>query len=105
MVDEPDGFDWDAGNRDKCQKHGVSIAEIEAFFSGSLRVFPSGGHSRSEERFLAVGRDSGGRAMFVAFTIRWRGGRRLIRPISARYMHRKEIEGYEKEKGSQVQDG
>jgi hypothetical protein len=24
------GFDWDTGNWEKCQKHGVSIAEIEA---------------------------------------------------------------------------
>ena len=23
------GFDWDAGNRAKCQKHGVSVAEVE----------------------------------------------------------------------------
>lgn len=28
-----DGFDWDAGNRDKCQKHGVSIPEIEHVIS------------------------------------------------------------------------
>ena len=27
------GFNWDAGNRKKCQKHGVSIAEIESVFS------------------------------------------------------------------------
>ena len=27
---DADGFDWDAGNRDKCQKHGVARAEIEA---------------------------------------------------------------------------
>ena len=26
---EFDGFDWDDGNREKCQRHGVSIAEIE----------------------------------------------------------------------------
>jgi uncharacterized protein len=33
--------------------------------------------------------------MFVAFTIRMRGTERLIRPISARYMHAKEIRAYE----------
>ena len=38
--------------------------------------------------------------MFVAFTIRERGGRRLVRPVSARYMHRKEIEGYEEKEGA-----
>jgi len=26
------GFDWDEGNRGKCEKHGVAIAEIEALF-------------------------------------------------------------------------
>lgn len=31
-----DGFDWDAGNRDKCQKHGVSIPEIERLFTDDL---------------------------------------------------------------------
>lgn len=33
--------------------------------------------------------------MFVVFTFRQQEGRRLIRPLSARYMHKKEIEGYE----------
>jgi uncharacterized DUF497 family protein len=37
-----------------------------------------------------------GRFAFVAFTVRRKGGRKYIRPISARYMHRKEIEAYEK---------
>src|SRR5260370_28929712 len=27
------GFDWDEGNRSKCQKHGVSRAVIESMFS------------------------------------------------------------------------
>ena len=26
------GFDWDHGNREKCQKHGVSVADIEFAF-------------------------------------------------------------------------
>jgi len=28
------GFDWDDGNHDKCQRHGVSIVEIETLFRG-----------------------------------------------------------------------
>jgi uncharacterized DUF497 family protein len=92
-----DGFDWDAGNRDKCQKHGVSLAEIEAFLLKNPRVAPDLRHSGNEDRLMAVGRDSQGRAIFVVFTIRIRDGLRLIRPLSARYMHRKEIEGYETE--------
>ena len=34
------GFDWDGGNRAKCQKHGVSIAEIEALKAPSVGVMP-----------------------------------------------------------------
>ena len=91
------GFDWDAGNTEKCRKHGVPLAEVEALLRGEPRIAPDHKHSLAEERFVAVGRDSRGRPMFVAFTLRMREGRRLIRPISARYMHEKEIAGYEKE--------
>lgn len=28
------GFDWDLGNRAKCAKHGVTVAEIEGLFRG-----------------------------------------------------------------------
>ena len=94
------GFDWDAGNRAKCQKHGVTVAQIETLLSGSPRIVPDLKHSASEDRYIAVGRDTGGRAMFVAFTIRERDGMRMIRPVSARYMHGKEVEGYEEAEGS-----
>jgi uncharacterized DUF497 family protein len=41
---------------------------------------------------------------FVAFTLRRRGGRTFLRPLSARYMQKKEIAAYEREeeKGSKV---
>jgi uncharacterized DUF497 family protein len=35
--------------------------------------------------------------VFLVFTIRERDGERLIRPVSARYMHPEEIESYEAE--------
>jgi uncharacterized DUF497 family protein len=35
--------------------------------------------------------------IFLVFTIRQQGGRRLIRPNSARYMHAREVAWYEKE--------
>jgi len=91
------GFEWDDGNRAKCQRHGVSIAEIESLFARPVMVLPDDAHSGAEERLRAVGRTAGGRHVFLVFTIRRRGGERYIRPISARYMHRKEIESYEKE--------
>jgi uncharacterized DUF497 family protein len=90
------GFDWDEGNREKCLKHGVSIGEIETLFSRSIAIRPDLAHSVSETRFLAIGLTSAGRYVFIAFTIRRRSGANYIRPVSARYMHGKEIEQYEK---------
>ena len=90
------GFDWDDGNRAKCQKHGVSIAEIEALFVHGPRIAPEPKHSAKEDRLIAVGRTSAGRPLFVAFTIRTKDRRRLIRAVTARYMHGKEIAAYEK---------
>ncbi|WP_319941575.1 BrnT family toxin [Rhodopseudomonas palustris] len=49
------------------------------------------------ERFKAIGRTEAGRMVFVVFTLRTLRERTLIRPISARYMHRKEIAAYEEE--------
>lgn len=91
------GFDWDDGNLEKCRKHGVSLAEIEQVIQDSaLAVRPDPAHSRNEDRFLAVGRTAAKRAIFLVFTVRERNGARLIQPISARYMHRKEVEAFEK---------
>ena len=91
------GFDWDDGNRAKCQKHGVSITQIETLFAHSPRIAPDPKHSADEDRLIAVGRTSTGRPVFVAFTIRKKNERRLIRPVTARYMHAKEVAAYEKE--------
>jgi uncharacterized DUF497 family protein len=88
-------FDWDQGNLAKCQMHGVTIEEIEALFRGDPRVAPDVAHPDGEDRFVAVGRTAEGRPLFVAFTLREAEDKQLIRPVSARYMHRKEIERYE----------
>ena len=92
-----DGFDWDSGNRAKCQKHGVSIAEIESLFLGMPLVAPDVLHSGKEQRFRAAGRTIKKRHLFIVFTLRNNGETLLIRPISARYMHQKEINAHEKE--------
>jgi len=89
-------FDWDNANREKCQRHGVPIAEIESIFEKPIAVLPDPAHFHVEERFKAIGRTSEGRYVFIVFTLRSRNGATLIRPISARYMHRKEVEHYEK---------
>ena len=91
------GFDWDEGNRAKCQKHGLTVAHIEALFAGNPRIAHDPKHSADEDRLIAVGRTSTGRPVFVGFTIRVINNRRYIRPVTARYMHAKEVAAYEKE--------
>ena len=89
-------LDWDSGNIEKCQKHGVTRDEIEALFaSGTARSFPDVAHSQSEDRFIAVGVSRVGRPLFVIFTLRQVDGVQLLRPVSARYMHAKEVKRYE----------
>ena len=95
MLESVNGFDWDAGNREKCRKHGVELADIETLFRGSIAIHPArfGG---KEERFVAISRTADERNVLIVFTLRRRGEKLLIRPISARYMHQREVEHYEK---------
>lgn len=91
------GFQWDEGNRTKCQKHGVSVAAIESLFRGPIAVFPDPAHSAAETRFKAIGKTNEGRYVLIVFTLRRSRGKTLIRPISARTMHAEEITYYEEE--------
>jgi uncharacterized protein len=92
------GFAWDDANRRKCQKHGVSISEIEYVLGHAETLIKPGlKNPQSEPRFLAIGQTQKGRYTFVVFTPRQSAGAMLLRPISARYMHRKEIDKYEQE--------
>ena len=88
------GFDWDHGNWPKCGKHGVSRDEIEFVLQTEPLILPD--RSGAEEvRYNAVGRNQSGRYVFVVFAFRERGGLVFMRPIGARYMHKKEIRTYE----------
>jgi len=78
------GFDWVGGNRAKCEKHGVTIETIEGLFTRPVLILPDAAHSRTEQRFKAIGRAEDKRLVFIVFTLR--GG--LSRPISARYTNR-----------------
>ena len=64
-------IDWDRGNRDECQKHGMSIKDIEAVFRGPAVISPRQG--KPQERAPAESN--------------WNH--------SVRFMHGKEVEGYE----------
>ncbi len=91
-------FDWDEGNRDKCQKHGVSIDEIEhVLMHAETMITPDPKNPGGESRFLAIGQTQDGRHTFVVFTPRPRATGTRLRPISARYMHQREIKQYEQE--------
>jgi uncharacterized protein len=90
-----DGFDWDEGNRDKCQQHGVPIEAIEQLFAAPVVILPDRGDSLGERRYRAIGVTSERRMIFVVFTLRDYAGATRLRPISARYMHRKEVSSYE----------
>ena len=91
-----DGFEWDSGNFDKCQQHGVSVEEIETLFSLPHVIAPDVAHSIDEERYFVIGRTLSERALLVVFTTRTDVDQVLVRPISARYMHAKEFKRYER---------
>jgi uncharacterized DUF497 family protein len=98
MTTGADGLEWDAGNSAKCQKHGLSIADIEYVVRhAATLIFADTKNSEQESRLIAIGKTEAGRFAFVAFTPRRQEALILLRPISARYMHRKEIKKYEKE--------
>jgi len=88
------GFDWDNGNREKCRSHGMSSTDVEEVFRLAPAMFPDPAHSSAETRLRAIGPVGSGRFAFVVFTLRPSGDGLLIRPISARWMHRREIEHY-----------
>ena len=88
------GFNWDAGNARKNEKHGVSTAEAEqVFFNVPLLLLEDSAHSQDEPRIHALGKTDDGRALHITFTLRQSD--QLIRVISARDMHRKERAIYE----------
>ncbi len=88
------GFEWDAGNARKNEKHGVSTAEAEQiFFNAPLLLLDDVAHSQAEARFHALGQTDDGRLLHITFTLRRSG--ELIRVISARDMHRKERSVYD----------
>jgi len=88
------GFEWDAGNERKNDKHGVSMAEAEqVFFNAPLLLLDDVGHSQNETRCHALGITDDGRRLHITFTLRRSG--EFIRLVSARDMHRKERSVYE----------
>jgi len=94
FVPDSESFDWDDGNIDKNQKHGVKDREIEGVFSEFEYIFAGKivepAHDEWRGLILAVG--EGGRYLALIFTQR---GEKL-RPISCRSMRKEEKKIYEK---------
>jgi uncharacterized DUF497 family protein len=87
------GFDWDEGNWPKCGKHGVSREEIEEVLLNTPAVMPD--PHPEEHRMRAIGKTVAGRYVFLVFMLRDMEHQTFLRPISARFMHQKEISHYE----------
>jgi uncharacterized DUF497 family protein len=74
----------------------VTREEIESVMLGVPAVM-SDPHP-DEPRMRAIGRTAAGRYVFLVFMLRkMNGGQMLLRPISARFMHQKEIAHYEQQ--------
>lgn len=87
------GFDWDDGNWPKCGKHGVSREEIEQVLLGEPAIMAD--PHPDEPRVRAIGKTAAGRYVFLVVMRREVDGQAKLRPISARYMHQKEVDQYE----------
>lgn len=87
------GFNWDKGNIEKVQKHGLTIEEIESFLEANPLVFPDAENSKNETRFFAFDKFKD-KILFVVFTLRAVDGVLKARVVSARYAHKKEWEKF-----------
>lgn len=87
-------FEWDEWNLNKsCFKHGVTPKETEEVFIDEWSfILPDLKHSKTENRFIIVGKTEEKLNLFIAFVIR----NKKIRVISARRTHRDEVLKYEK---------
>ncbi|MFN7169576.1 MAG: BrnT family toxin [Pannonibacter sp.] len=93
MKQKISGFDWDDGNWPKCAKHGLTQMEIEEVFENGPAIYSD--LTTDEDRWRAIGTTLEGRYVFVVFTLRQFGTAFYIRPVSARFMHQREIRRYE----------
>ncbi len=64
---------------------------------GDVYVLPDRTERSDEVRYNAVGPLPSGRWVFAVFTMRERDGDLYFRPISARFMHLREIRRYERQ--------
>lgn len=95
-------FIWDDFNSEKCQKHGLTLSQIEDFLLSEPSLLEDENHSEAEQRYIAFGYFED-RFLFVIFTLRIMDKELKFRVVSARYAREKEIKRlnqYEKNKNS-----
>jgi uncharacterized DUF497 family protein len=87
-------FQWDLWNIQKNElKHGVSAIEAEsAFYDQNYKLFHDRRHSRSEHRFILLGKSLENRILMIGFTLRIK----TVRIITARSASKSERLIYEK---------
>ena len=85
-----ESFEWDAGNRPKVEKR-VPISVVESAFLGQPLISYDDTHSKIEQRWFLMNQVEK-RHVFLIFTVR----HKKIRIISARYMHKQEVNKYGK---------
>lgn len=88
------GFQWDKWNIDKShEKHKITANESEEIFlDENLQVVKDVKHSQKEARFIAIGKTSENKTLFVVFTLK----KNKVRIISARKANKKERSKHEK---------
>ena len=93
LIPEPVKFEWDKGNLDKnINKHGIKNQEAEEVFVNKPAVLVDDKkHSKTEKRYMILGRTDSARKLSVFFTLR----RDRVRIISSRPMSVKERRLYE----------
>ena len=84
---------WDpAKAKANHKKHGVRFSDAESVLFDPFSISMEDTGSESEQRFISIGLDSGGRVVVVVYTHRYDE----FRLISARLANRQETRIYEK---------
>jgi len=88
-------FEWDPGKAAiNALKHGITFEEAKTVFHDEYALLiDDPDHSKSEDRFILIGRSLRGRALVVVHCFR-KGGK-VIRLISARLAGKQERKTYE----------
>ena len=96
LLAEVEGFEWDDANiRKSLDKHNVTTTEAEQVFTNPpYVVYHDYKHSTQVNRYGILGVTNDSRKLAVIFTLR----NKLVRVISARGFHQKELRKYQKKR-------